>query len=38
MLALALMRNSIKNAEKAMASGDVLAMLSAYKDLKEIEL
>lgn len=35
--AATMMRNSIKAAEAAIASGDVLAMLSAYKDLEGYE-
>ena len=30
-------RQSITEAEKAISSGDVVAMLAAYHDLKEIE-
>lgn len=33
-LGLAFMRQSLDNAAKAMASGDVVAMLRAYEDLK----
>ncbi|NYT76608.1 hypothetical protein H0A71_06360 [Alcaligenaceae bacterium] len=35
--AATMMRSSIKKAEAAIASGDVTAMLSAYKDLEEYE-
>lgn len=35
--AATMMRNSIKAAESAIASGDVLAMLAAYKDLEKYE-
>lgn len=35
--AATMMRNSIKAAEAAIASGDVLAMLAAYKDLEGYE-
>lgn len=37
-LAATLMRHSIKQAEAAVASGDVLAMLAAYKDLEGYDL
>ncbi len=35
--ALALMRASLDRAAKAMAEGDVVAMLRAYQDLKECQ-
>jgi len=37
-LAATMMRHSIKKAETAIASGDVLAMLVAYKDLEGDEV
>jgi len=36
--ALFLMRRSLDAAAKAMAEGDVVAMMAAYQDLKEFEL
>lgn len=38
MPALFLMRRSLDAAAKAMAEGDVVAMIAAYKDLKGYEL
>ena len=37
-IALALMKNTVAKAEKAMGEGDTIAMLSLFKELKEIEL
>jgi hypothetical protein len=34
MFTLSMMRNSLDNAAKAMVSGDVVAMLRAYNDLR----
>lgn len=36
--ASAMMKLSIKNAEKTIVTGDTVAMLSAYKDLQEYEM
>lgn len=35
--AITMMRQSLEKAEQAAASGDVVAMLAAYKDLKDYE-
>ena len=35
--AIAMMRNSLALAEKAMAEGDVVQMIAAYAQLKEFE-
>ena len=37
-LAIMVMERSIKSAEKAIATGDTIAMMAAYKDLEEYEL
>jgi len=37
-LASGFMKISIKNAEKAIANGDTIAMLAAFEDLKTYEL
>lgn len=37
-LALAMMRNSLDQAQKALAEGDVIAMMRAYEDLKGYSL
>lgn len=38
MIGLAIMRNELDKASKAMMEGDVVAMIKAYKDLKEWSL
>jgi 2-polyprenyl-3-methyl-5-hydroxy-6-metoxy-1,4-benzoquinol methylase len=37
-LACAMIEQSLKNADQAVMSGDVVAMMVAYNDLKEIDV